>query len=301
MVSREIQEAMEMLRKSKEESRGVVMTPGRALADRARIDGILGSLPPGRGITSTRTIREEGLTGEFYTWDEGDPEKLQGRVMLFLHGGGFMNGSVLSRRKLCHDIQAAAKIDAFSVEYGQWPEEEHPRGLEDCVAAYRWLRSRGYAGRDICFFGESAGAMLTLTTILYLKDAGEELPGRALVFSPVAGQEMDLDSHRDREQRDPMISYEPVVPYYRHADFFSPYVSPARGDFRGFPRLAVHVGTEEVLFDDALLIHRKCRDAGADASLRIWEGLFHVFPLFPSPETDEALREIGEFFRTAVI
>ena len=301
MVSKEIQEAIDILRAEKTKSKGVVMTPERALEDRHHIDGILGSLPPGEYVVNTERVETDDLTGEFYTYDPIDPQKLQGKVLLFLHGGGFMNGSVLSRRRLCHDIMGQARIDALSVEYGQWPEAEHPQALNDCVAAYHWLLGKGYAPSDVYVFGESAGAMLTLTMILYLKDKGEPLPGKALVFSPVAGQELELPSHSERDERDPMISYEPVVPYYRNADFSSPFVSPGYGDFTGFPRLAIHVGSEEVLFDDARLIFEKCTNAGVDVSWRIWEGLFHVFPLFHSPETTQAIEEIGFFFTDSVL
>ena len=295
MLSKEITGAIEMLRKGKEENKGKIMTPEAALADRKQIDGILGSLPLREGISIEKIVTDD-VTGEFYRLVGNDPEKRRGKVLLFLHGGGFINGSVLSRRKLCHDIMARAKSDAFSVEYGQWPESEHPRALNDCVAAYDWLLERGYRAGDIQFFGESAGAMLTLTTLLYLRDQGRDLPDRALVFSPVAGQDMKLPSHWEMEEKDPMISYEPVVPYYEHADFLSPYVSPGYGDFKGFPPLSIHAGSEEVLVDDSRLIYDLCREAGVEVSLKIWDGLFHVFPLFASPESDRAIEEIGRFF-----
>ncbi len=297
MLSKEIQGAIEMLHNEKKRNAGKAVTAESALEDRGRIDDILGSLPFSDSI-SIEAIKTKDFEGALYTYDENDPEKLKGRVLLFLHGGGFMNGSVKSRRKLCHDIMEHVKIDALSVEYGQWPETEHPQALNDCVAAYRWLISMGYSGKDIYVFGESAGAMLTLTMTLFLKDHGDELPGKTFVFSPVAGQEIALPSHDDLDERDPMISYEGVVPYYRNADFKSPYVSPAYGDFQGFPKLAIHVGSEEVLLDDSKLIYNKCCEAGVDVSLKVWDGLFHVFPLFNSPETEEALQEIAGYFRS---
>ncbi len=296
MLSKEIQDAIEMFRKQKEASKGRAITPEGALEARKNIDNILGNRPNGKGIT-VEEVRTPRVTGEFYHYDESDPDKLKGKVLLYIHGGGFMTGSVLSRRKNCHNLLEQARMDAFSVEYGQWPEAEHPRGLDDCVAAYRWLRGKGYEGKDIYFYGGSAGAMLTLTSILYLKDHGEELPGKALVFSPVAGQDMDLPSHTELDDRDPMISYEPVIPYYEKADFTSPYVSPGYGDYRGFPELAIHAGSEEVLLDDAKLIYSLCEKAGVKVSLKIWEGLFHVFTLVDSPESEEATREFARFFR----
>jgi len=296
MLSKEIQEAAAMLHAEKNKGRGRLITPESAVEDRNRIDGILGNLPFSKNI-SIEKIRTAEIEGEFYTYDGNEPEKLSGKVLLFFHGGGFMNGSVLSRRKLCQNIMEYTKIDAFSVEYGQWPESEHPKALNDCIASYKWLLDKGYDGKDIYVFGESAGAMLTFTVLLYLKDHGINLPRKAVAFSPVAGQEIDLPSHTQLEDRDPMISYDSVVPYYRNSDFSSPYVSPAYGNFDGFPEVAIHVGSEEVLLDDSKLLYEKCREAGVNASLKVWDGLFHVFPLFDCPETKTALTEIAEFYR----
>ena len=290
MVSEQAKAVMDDLRKGKERSKGEALTPESVLRDRAGIDKIFEKVPLNQNI-GIEAVETADFKGEFFTL------KGSAKVLLFLHGGAFMNGSVFSRRKLCHDIMEASGMDALSVDYGQWPESKHPQALNDAVAAYKWLMGKGYDPQDILFFGESAGAMLTLTSILYLKDQGIPLPGKAVVFSPVAGQDMDLDSHSSRDDRDPMISYEPVVPYYEGSDFESPYVSPGNGDFSGFPQLCIHVGTEEALYDDSRLIYQMCQEDGVDVTFREWEGLFHVFPLFDIPETKVAVKEIAAFLK----
>lgn len=296
MLSKEVKKVIQNLREVKEESKGKEITAASVYKDRENINKIWGDMPLEDNIRVEK-INEEMVKGEFYHFDDNDPEKQKKSVLLFIHGGGFSTGSVLSRRHLYTGILQHAKMDAFSVKYGQWPEAVHPTALNDCVKAYRWLIEKGYSNENIHFFGESAGAMLTLTTILYLKDQGEPLPESACVFSPVAGQDIDLESHSSREERDPMISYESIIPYYEEADFSSPYVSPGYGDFKGFPKLSIHLGSEEVLYDDAILIKDVCEKADVDVSLKVWDQLFHVFPLFPCPETDVALEEIGNFFR----
>ena len=296
MLSNEVNDIIHNLRKSKNESKGKPLTAEAAYQVRKNLDEMIGSLPVDEKITVEKI--DEKVQGEFYCFDEADPEKLPQHVILFIHGGGFALGSVASRRQLCTKIMLEAKMDAFSVEYGQWPEAVHPTGLLECVAGYQWLLQKGYRPENIHFFGESAGAMLTLTTILYLKDQGQPLPYNACVFSPVAGQALDLPSHEDREERDPMITFERIIPYYEGTDYKSPYVSPALGNYKNFPKLCIHVGSEEVLFDDAVLVFNICREAGVDVSIRIWEELFHVFPLFPCPESELAISEIACFLKT---
>ncbi len=299
MPSQEVVSIMEMLRESKEASRTKVLTPEGVLEERNHIDDILRDVPIS-GDIAVEHIKSDDFEGEFYTYNVERGQKLVGKVLLFLHGGGFMNGSVLSRRPLCTNIMQEILIDALSVEYGQWPEAEHPQAIMDAAAGYKWLLNKGYKPEDIYIFGESAGAMLTLTMMLYLKEHGLPLPGRALVFSPVAGQSLDLPSHTERDERDPMISYEGVVPYYANGDVTHPLVTPYNGSFEGFPPMAIHVGSEEVLYDDAVVIYEKCKEVGIDVKIRVWDELFHVFPLFNCPETDEALKEIGAFFRQGV-
>ena len=297
MISTQAQEFADMMRKMKNESGDREDTPEGVLATRKMLDERWNSMPIPENVTLTK-VDSAKVKGEMIIYDDKDEQKLKGHILLFIHGGGFMTGSVLSRRALCLGIIKNAKMDAFSVAYSQWPEAVHPAALNDCLAAYDWLLDKGYDSDKIHFFGESAGAMLTLTTILYLKDHNKPLPGSACVFSPVGGFGTPLESHKEREQRDPMISFKSVIPYYGETkELDSPYLSPRYGNYKGFPKLQIHVGTEEVLFDDARLIEKLCKDAGVDVSLRIWEGLFHVFVLFPCPETEIALKEIGEFLR----
>ncbi len=291
MLSKEIKMFIEMLANEKKANQGQETTPESAVVTRQSIDEKIGTYTD--ELIDIEVIDNDLTKGEFYHL-KGTKNKE--KIILFIHGGGFSIGSVMSRRKMFMDLMKNAKMDAYSVDYGQWPEAKHPQGLNDCVNAYQYLLNEGYDAKNIYMFGESAGAMLVLTTNLYLKDHGIECPGKTCVFSPVAGQNLDLASHTERNERDPMITIESVVPYYEGSDFNSPYVSPAYGDFKDFPPLYIHVGTEEVLYDDAILIYNKCKEADVDVKLKEWEGLFHVFTLFPSPETDEALKDIAQYF-----
>lgn len=292
MLSSEIKFFIDMLSKDKAANRGKKQTAESALETRRAIDqNIGGHTDPQIEI---EMINNEMSSGEFYTNQKVEQSE---KIILFIHGGGFSIGSVESRRKMFMEILKESGLNGYSVDYGQWPEAKHPQGLLDSVNAYKYLLDRGYKTENIYMFGESAGAMLVLTSNLYLKDKGFELPAKTCVFSPVAGQNIDLPSHSERDARDPMITIEHVVPYYEGSDFNSPYVSPAYGDFTGFPKLYIHVGTEEVLYDDAALIYEKCKEAKVDVKFKAWEGLFHVFPLFPSPETDIAIKDIADYFK----
>ena len=238
------------------------------------------------------------------------------KVILFLHGGGFATGSALTRRPMAANLARRAHVDSFAIDYRLSPEYSHPAHLMDCVTAFIWLLKQGYAPQNIVVIGESAGAALALTLALYLKDHHLLTPGGVIPFSPVVDIDGRYDSHILRANRDPFIGdlYEEaevpailaafkaappqVTPYCALEDLKSPWVSPIYGDFKGFPKLLIHVGTEEMLYDDSIELEKKAKADGADVKLHIWEGLFHCFPLFDTPEGDEACEETAEFIKS---
>ena len=80
-----------------------------------------------------------------------------------------------------------------------------------------------------------------------------------------------------------------------------PEISPLFADWTGSPPLSVHVGDAEILLDDAARLVTRARENGVDATLRVWRGMPHVFPVFSPlvPEARRAIREIGSFLTQA--
>ncbi len=292
MLSQQAKDIIKMLFASKntEEEKDI---PQEVIATRLGLDERLGQSPVAENVRVT-PLSHPDVDGEFHQYTGSD--RVDGHVLMLLHGGGFMTGSVISRRAPFSGIVQAARMDALAVTYTQWPEGTHPAALIDSLRAYEYLLQQGYQAEKIHLFGESAGAVLALTTVLTLKDQGKPLPGSVCIFSPVAGPGEPLLSHTERADRDPMIVYRKGIPYYGNTDQKDFKLAPRYGDYRGFPKIQIHVGSEEVLYDDAMLIRDLCKEAGVDVRLKEWEGLFHCFLLFPCPEAKDAFHEIGQFF-----
>ncbi|MFX3618052.1 MAG: alpha/beta hydrolase [Sporolactobacillus sp.] len=234
------------------------------------------------------------VKGEFYHFAENSHPQT---VLLFVHGGAFATGTVKSRRKLCISIAERISCDSFSVDYRQWPEGHHPDGLHDLLHAYQWLIGKY---KTIYLFGESAGATLALALTLKLKNENKPLPTKVCVFSPVINELNTMTSEFTHAERDPMLlGGGKPMPYFKEPWADSPLVSPIYGDYRNFPQLMIHCGSEEVKCDHAIVLNQLCQNAGVDTTLQIWQGLFHVFVLFDMPETERALNKIGTFFTTA--
>jgi acetyl esterase/lipase len=233
------------------------------------------------------------------------PGSHPGRVVLYLHGGGYVIGSINTHRSLVARISAASGARGLAIDYRLAPEHPHPAAVEDATAAYRWLLEQGIEPARIAVAGDSAGGGLTLATLLALRDAGDPLPAAGVCLSPWTDLEGSGASAQPGAVDDPLLQYEGLVEMARHyvgeeGDLRDPLAAPLHGDYAGLPPLLIQVGTREILLDDSTRVAERARAAGVDVTLEPWEGLIHVWQMFGAlgvPEADEAVTRIGEFVR----
>ncbi len=242
-----------------------------------------------------------GVRGE---WVEV-PESRNDRVVLYLHGGGYVIGSLNTHRSLVARIARDSQARCFSLDYRLAPENPYPAAVEDAVAAYRGLVASGIAPTRIVVAGDSAGGGLTFATLLSLRDAGDALPAAAVCLSPWADLEGTGGSHSDPEIDDPMVNLpglQAMGRLYAGERVRDPLASPVHADFAGLPPLYLLVGTREMLLDDTLRVADKARAAGVPVIVEKGTGLIHVWPMFGDdvPEAADAVRNIGGFVRMRV-
>jgi len=222
-------------------------------------------------------------------------------AVLYLHGGGYVMGSVKTHTELASRFSRATAARVLLVDYRLAPENPFPAAVEDAVTSYRWLNEQGFAGERIVIAGDSAGGGLALATLVALKEAGDSLPAAAVCLSPFADLEGMGESYETAD--DPLLTREGVgdmaTAYMQGQDLRQPTASPLHADFSNFPPLLIQVGTRELLLDDATRVAERARDAGVDVTLEKAEGLIHVWHLFGPevPEAIDALDRIGTFVR----
>lgn len=224
------------------------------------------------------------------------------RVVLYLHGGGYVIGSVQSHAELISRVARAANARALALNYRLAPEHRFPAAVDDAVAAYRWLLAQDVHPSRIVIAGDSAGGGLTLATLIALRDARAPLPAAAVCMSPWVDLEGTGESMTARAELDPMVQKEGLVVMAAHylgdADAKHPLAAPLHADLSGLPPLLIHVGTAEVLYHDATRFHQKARDAGVNATIEVWDEMIHVFQMFPMlPEAHSAVDNLGRFIR----
>jgi epsilon-lactone hydrolase len=220
------------------------------------------------------------------------------RVVLYLHGGGYVIGSNTGYREFASRLARATQAKVLLINYRLAPENPFPAAVDDAVMAYRWLLGQGTASEHIMIAGDSAGGGLTLAALVALRDAGEPLPACATCFSPWVDLEGEGDSAKPGAVDDPMVAVEglqDMARQYAGTDLRNPLAAPLHADLSGLPPLLVFVGTREILKDDAIRIVDNARAAGVDTSLTVGEGLIHVWQVFPLPESAESLEQVSGF------
>jgi acetyl esterase len=110
-----------------------------------------------------------------------------GPVMVFFHGGGFVLGDIHTHEPFCAEITRQLDIPVVSVEYRLAPEHPWPAGVEDAIAATRWIATSPEAlGRQVTGLvtcGDSAGGNFAIVVSLALRD--EPAPVPVLVQWPI--------------------------------------------------------------------------------------------------------------------
>ena len=229
-------------------------------------------------------------------------------LIVYLHGGGFVQLSPETHAKLTKQIAAGTGAIVVSVDYRLAPENPYPAGLEDCLAAFRWARGNAPAlGGDptrIAVAGDSAGGNLAAATTLRLLAAGEEPPSAAVLLVSWLDLAMDTPSFRTFGPDDPVID-DIGMNFYRESyapapeQWDDPFVSPQRGELLRFPPTCVVVGAIDPLYDDGLLFTQKLQAAGRDAVLLAYDGMPHEFMLFPGiDEGQRSIEEVCNFLRS---
>lgn len=254
---------------------------------------------PPEDVTVT-TVDVEGTPAE---WLDA-PNVESDRVLLYLHGGGYVIGSIATHRGLTASLSRAANCRVLALDYRLAPENPYPAAVEDATKAYRWLLGQGYGADKIAISGDSAGGGLTLATLLSLKQSGYRLPAAAAPISPWTDMEGSGESMNTKVDLDPMVEPGGLMGMARlymgdDTDYRAPTASPLYGDYAGLPPLLIQVGELETLLDDATRVADKAKAAGVDVNLEVWDEMVHVWHLFAPmlPEGREAITRIGDFVK----
>jgi acetyl esterase/lipase len=291
-------ELFDMIVQMMRAQRGNVPADLDPIGMRARMESMTGLMPLPPDV-SAEPVDAGGVPAEWVS----APGGTDGRVVLYLHGGGYVLGSVKTHRDLAGRISRAAASRVLNVDYRLAPEHPHPAAVDDATAAYRWLLDGGHEPEKLAVAGDSAGGGLTIATLVALRDAGLPLPAAGVCLSPWVDLEGLGETMTTKADVDPMVFREGLLKmaeaYLAHHHPRTPLAAPLYADLAGLPPLYIQVGTAETLLDDAVRIAERARKAGVDVEIEEWEDMIHVFQAFAPilPEGQQAIEKIGEYLR----
>jgi epsilon-lactone hydrolase len=256
-------------------------------------DAMTAQTPIADGVTM-EVVDQNGMRG----WWVRPAGARTDRAILFLHGGAYVLGSAKAYRGFVSQIAVRANVAAFVLDYPLAPEHPFPAAYETAVAAQRWLGVQGIA--QLALVGDSAGGALALAT-LNPQEGNSPSVASVVVFSPWVDLAMTGASFTNPDTYDPIFQRQVLVgaaaTYLNGADPKDPRASPLYSVPDKLPPLAVQVGSDELLLDDARRYAAAADKKGGEVRLDIFEGLHHVFQrsVKDLPTARRALDEAAAF------
>jgi acetyl esterase/lipase len=255
---------------------------------------MLSTLPWG---ISFEEVSVGGLAAECLSPAAPQPHK----VIMYLHGGGYVIGSPHTHRNLAGRIAKGTNLKCLIIDYRKAPEHPFPAALDDAYFSWLYLvEKQGYNPSDIVLVGDSAGGGLCIALQLRLRDKGMKLPRAVVLLSPyldltTTGRSIQRNAKNDRFLD--VFEMRRWARLYAGAhDLNNPFISPLFGDLSGLSPVLVQASCSEVLYNDSTRFVRKARGAGVEVKFQTWKGLIHWWHMFNAmPESKEAVAKIIQF------
>ena len=294
MASAQLQELLEMFAE-----RAAVFSETPPTLDERRMGAnMMGKRFENLDGISTEAVDADGVPAEWVSALDAN-----NGAVLYLHGGGYVTGSVISHRGMAANLSRASGCRVLTIDYRLAPENKHPAQVEDAHTAYRWMLNNGVDASSLFVAGDSAGGGLTVATLLKARDAGDPMAAAGVCISPWVDMEATGESMKTKAGVDPMVSkaglLDMAANFLGDGDRRDPLAAPLHADLAGLPPLLTIVGTAETLLDDAWRLHYKAKAAGVESRIVEFDDMIHIWPWFAPflPEGQAAMKMMGKFIK----
>ncbi len=224
-------------------------------------------------------------------------------LIFYIHAGGFVCGSARANASAVLPACHLSGCEAIAINYSLAPEAVYPTQLDEIEGVWRAILASGRSADDIVMIGDSAGGALAVASAFRWRRSGFPMPAGLVLLSPTLDAAAASDTHHTLRGRDPLFviagddSFRDCFRLYAGgAGLSSPEISPLAGDPAGLPPTLIHAGTREILLGDSARFAEQARRAGVDVSLRVFDGMFHLFHQhWRLDEAKAAHRDIADF------
>ncbi|ONM49803.1 alpha/beta hydrolase [Nocardia donostiensis] len=229
-------------------------------------------------------------------------------ALVYLHGGGFVLGTLDGSDELCRAIAAGSGWTVVSFEYRLAPENPYPAALEDCGDAYAWLtRSApelGIAPDRIAVGGDSAGGNLAAALCLHLREAGSTLPVAQVLAYPAVDDTFTRPSWSDFADAPLLGAADARWLWEQYVGAGHPggdyLAAPMRAEsLRDLPPALIITAEVDPIRDDAEAYAQRLRSDGVQVSSTRYTGVFHGFftEVAVFAQAKQAIDEVCQYLR----
>ena len=252
-------------------------------------------------------------------------DELSSGVILYLHGGGYVAGNLEYALGFASVLAVKCGIKVFTVEYRLAPEHPYPAAIDDAMDAYGYLLSSGYEPSRIALCGESAGGGLCYALCQKLRDKGRTMPAGIIAISPWTDMTISSPSYTINAKDDPSLTVS-MLKYFSDCYAYGAnedskgrlhpktnsdheddrriksdrHLSPLFDTQEKMPESLIFVGDDEIMYDDAVLMHEKLLSAGCKSELVVAEGMWHGYLLYDLPERAGDYDKISKFVKKVI-
>lgn len=245
-------------------------------------------------------------------------------IILYLHGGGYTAGNLDYAKGFGTILSAKTSVRVLCLSYRLAPENVFPAALDDCFDAYAYLIANGYHPSQIILCGESAGGGLVYSLCEKLSAASRPLPAGIIAISPWTDLTQSGESYKANRDIDPSMTPERLK-YFADCYLYgakedtkkelhpltcedeemdrenksNPLISPLFADLSKtkMPPSLIFVGADEIMLDDARLMHEKLLLAGHESDMTITKDMWHGYVLYNLKEYDNDFAKIRAFLK----
>jgi len=229
-------------------------------------------------------------------------------ALVFFHGGGWVLGDLDSHDVTCRSLTNQAACVTVSVDYRLAPEHKFPAAVEDCQAAYQWVRAKGRdVGADtarVGVAGDSAGGNLSAVVSQLAASSGAPVPTCQVLIYPAVDASLETESHRELVDghvipRERLLWY--MTQYLsRDSDRTDLRFSPLRApSLEGQPPAMIVTAGFDPLRDEGRAYADRLREAGVDVVYREYPGQIHAFVSLTKaiPQGMACTLEVADYLR----
>ena len=253
--------------------------------------------------------REKAFGG--VTCDVLSPEvTASNRILLYVHGGGFVAGSRLSWRNFCASVAAESSTRLILPEYRLAPQFPYPAALEDIQIVFREIHEKilrtGSEEPQIILAADGSGASLALALAQTLMEELRQKIKSVILLSPWLDMNPQSKFLAHKKTGDGVLTPEAIFRCGKHYtsedNLGKPLISPLyveNYNLRQFPPVYIQCGGEEVTLDGLRSFQKKLAENGVPCTLDVWPDMMFMFQMAHEhlPQAHLAIQRIGSYIQ----